>query len=307
MHFSITHLSLPISKWKVLIYIIAFASKATLTSSYSFLGQQPLRIPSIHLPSYNGESQPYTLSMKVSKGKSKHSKGNSIHTLNQQRKRLAGKPGTKHFQDPNKLFIGNLPFKATQQDVEDFLRERLGNLHNVQSVKIVKDWKTGISKGYGFVQFMDPICATSALESIKGKKLMGRVIRLDQGKRKESDENRILFMKRRERKSITIGDRDTEEGVINSALDEVDFMDSNGEEDEEVSSEDFDDDNDDLLFEDDDDDEFDGWFEEVYGGSKWEVLDEEEAKNMNREQRREAQRMKPRKKLPSKGFGTTSP
>ena len=209
--------------------------------------------------------------------------------------------------DPNKVFIGNLPFKATKQDLEKFLIGILGNLHNVESVKVITDWKTGIGKGYGFVQFMDPMYATSAIELIKGKKLMGRVVRFDQGKKKDDDKNRVLFVKKRERKDINIGGDvnavvDSEEAVIDGALDEVEALD----EDTEVSLDDFEDEDDDLLFDDDDDDddELDGWFEEIYGGSKWEELTEEEAANKNREQRREAQRLKPKKKLPAKGFGT---
>jgi len=204
------------------------------------------------------------------------------------------------FMDPNKVFIGNLPYKATQEDVKVFLKATLGNLHNVESVKIISDWKTGISKGYGFVQFMDPIYATSAMEIIKGKKLMGRVVRFDQGKEKEDDEKRVLFIKKRERKSLRDG-VDTEDSVIDGALDEVEAMDE-----VEATLNDFDTEDDDLLFEDEDDDEddlLDGWYEQKYGNKKWEDLSEEEANNLNREQRREAQRLKPKRKKPANGFG----
>ncbi len=280
--------------------ILIASAVALLTknvTSYSFLGNT-VCTPTFH---QNGS----TLNMKVSKGKSKHGKNNSIHNANQYRKRIAGKPGTKHFMDPNKVFIGNLSFKVTKQDVEEFLRGILGNLHNVESVKIITDWKTGISKGYGFVQFMDPIYATSAIELIKGKKLMGRVVRFDQGKKKDDDKNRVLFVKKRERKEEVV-DVDTEDSVIDGALEEVDALD-----DEEFTLNDFDNNDDYLLFgededDDDEDDEVDGWYEEVYGKSKWEELSPDETENMNREQRREAQRMKPRRKLPAKGFGTTT-
>ena len=231
--------------------------------------------------------------------------------MNNSRKRLAGKPGSKLYMDPNKVFIGNLPFKATTQDMKDFLIQTLGSLHNVESVKIIADWKTGVGKGYGFVQFMDPMYATSAIQIIKGKKLMGRVVRLDQGKKKEDDGNRILFVKKRERKDDDDVDDDdleiTEDRVIDKALDEVEALDD--DEDVEASVDDFDDDDDALLFgalDDEEDDEVDGWYEEIYRG-KWEELTDEERENKNREQRREAQRAKPRKKLPHKGFGPQGP
>jgi len=248
------------------------------------------------------------LDMKVSKGKSKHSKGNSLHSQNQYRKRIAGKPGTKLFLDPNKAFIGNLSYDTTVDDVKVFLKQHLGSLSTVESVKIIQDWKTNKSKGYGFVQFVEPMFATSAMESIKNKKLKGRVLRLDQGRKKDDLNNRVLFVKKRER----IADKpnvDEEDRVIDGALDEVDKMRNDDEDDDVYSVEDFEDDADDLMFgddgddDDDDDDGIDGWYEEMYGSSKWEELDEEEAKNKNREQRREAQRLKPRKKLPRKGFG----
>jgi RNA recognition motif-containing protein len=247
--------------------------------------------------------------MKVSKGKSKHSKGNSLHSINQNRKRIAGKPGNKHFLDPNKVFIGNLSYDATEDDVKSFLKKHLGGLHTIESVKIIVDWKTNKSKGFGFVQFIEPMFATSAMESIKNKKLKGRIIRLDQGRKKDDLDKRVLFVKKRERRE------DEESKVIDGALDEAEGkgmgkVDVEAGADLEYSLDDFEDDEDDALFgddEDDEDSEFDGWFEEMYGGSKWEELTEEESKDMNREQRREAQRLKPRRKLPRKGFGVQDP
>lgn len=283
-----------------------------LTNGLSFLA------PTIRIsrPIFVSLPQRLDVSMKISKGKSKNSKGNSIYSLNQERKRLAGKPGSKHFLDPNKIFVGNLSFDTTEEDLKDFLTEHLGHLHYVESVKIITDWKTGKSKGYGFVLFIDPIFATSSMEIVKGKKLKGRVIRLDQGKRKGDDEKRVLFVRRRER---TRSDMDDESIVIDEALDLVDGTEDEStdkSEDEDVSNNqdedfevsDFDDISDDILFAGDldsenDDDLIDGWYEEVYGSNKWEPLTQEESEGMNREQRRKAQKLKPRKKLPHKGFG----
>lgn len=244
------------------------------------------------------------LTMKVSKGKSKHSKGNTLHVKNQERKRTAGRVGTKHFMDPNKVFVGNLAFDATADDVKQFLRKQLGTLQNVESVKIISDWKTGKSKGYGFVQFMEPMYATSAMELIRNKRLKGRVVRLDQGKKKDSDQDRLLFIKKRQQNSRT-GGEDNEADVIDGALDEVEALDETKE--QTFGLDDFDDEDDSLFDDDEDDDddwdeELDGWYEDIYGSNKWEPLSEDEAEGMNREQRREAQRMKPRKKLPAKGF-----
>jgi len=250
--------------------------------------------------------------MKVSKGSSKGSKQSSLETINRTRKHLAGKPGTKHYMDPNKVFIGNLPYDATVDDVSDFLLENLTTLHTILSIKIVTDWKTGKSKGYGFVQFMDPMAATSAMSIVKGRKLKGRVVRLDQGRKKDDLEKRVLFVKKRAENKSGL---DAEGVVIDGVLDRVEGIergtkDKDGVEENEEAVYTLDDfeDSDDALFDDegddddDDDDEFDGIFEQIYGTNKYEDLDEEETKNMNRAQKREAARRKPRKKLPHKGF-----
>jgi len=219
--------------------------------------------------------------------------------------------------DPGKLFIGNLPYDATVDDLTEFFEEHLTSLHDVASIKIITDWKTGESKGFGFIQFFEPMSATSAMTIVKNKKLKGRVVRLDQGRKKDDLENRKLFVKKRSREKTEM---DTEEKVIDDVLDEVEgkvlVEKEAGNDDEETDEEavygldDFDDEDDALFDEDDDDeddefdedDDIDGIFEQIYP-NKWEELTEEEAKNMNREQRREAAKRKGRKKLPFKGFG----
>ena len=196
---------------------LLLAFQITLASSLSFVPSRANHFSiSSQSTTHNVDAQPRCapnrsfLEMKVSKGKSKHSKSNSLHTTNQYRKRIAGKPGSKHFLDPNKVFVGNLSFDATVDDLKAFLKQHLGGLNSVESVKIIHDWKTNKSKGFGFVQFYDPIFATSAMESIKNKKLKGRVIRLDQGRKKDDLENRVLFVKKRERRDEDT-DKETKE------------------------------------------------------------------------------------------------
>ena len=79
-------------------------------SSYSFIGTrsslsftQQNHVPISGFTSTTTYTTSEGMTMKISKGKSKHSKGNTIQTLNQQRKRLAGRRGTKHFMDPNNV------------------------------------------------------------------------------------------------------------------------------------------------------------------------------------------------------------
>ncbi len=134
--------------------------------------------------------------------------------------------------DPNKVFIGNLPYDATEVDVSTLFAkhwniplESVGD--RVESIKIIRDWKTGQSKGYGFVQFYEPMVATSAMESVnkgKGWRIKGRRIRLDQGKKKESEDDKLV-KKKKKKKLLQQQEREVvldEEGrVIHSVLEEV--------------------------------------------------------------------------------------
>ena len=69
----------------------------------------------------------------------------------------------------------------------------------------VRDWKTGIGKGYRFVQFYFAMAATSVMLDVNGNKngltVGGRRVRLDQGRRRPS-ENDLREMKRKDREMM---------------------------------------------------------------------------------------------------------
>ena len=179
-----------------------------------------------------------TMKVSGSSGRSRSDKSSLLIELNNERIRTAGRRGTKKFVDPLKVFIGNLPFDADESDIEGLFASHWGcTLDNVgeriESIKVIRDWKTGKSKGYGFVQFYEPMIATSAMESMnkgRGCKIKGRRIRLDQGKKKESDvDEREMKKRKKQQKQKQREDLDEEGLVIHSALESVE----NGEEEEE--------------------------------------------------------------------------
>ena len=115
----------------------------------------------------------------------------------------------------------------------DSIKERM-----IESVKIIRDWKTGASKGYGFIQFYEPMMATSTMESVRGGgglQIHGRTLRLDQGKRKVSEEEEEMERQRRvkkERKDKQKNDLlvlDEEGRAIYSALEDIVIEDSSGD------------------------------------------------------------------------------
>jgi cold-inducible RNA-binding protein len=70
-----------------------------------------------------------------------------------------------------KLFVGNLPYSANENDVQNFFAD---NGVVVDSVTVMRDKFTGQARGFGFVEISDDGAAIRAVESCHGKDLMGR-------------------------------------------------------------------------------------------------------------------------------------
>jgi RNA recognition motif-containing protein len=230
-----------------------------------------------------------------------------LMSLHSQRIKTAGRKGTKRFVDPCKVFVGNLPYDVDGEQMAAFILNTMGQSRLIlHSAKVIHDWKTGQSKGYGFVEFTDPIFATVCMDVCHNKLLNGRPVSVSQGKKKDQ-ENALYVVKKKKAET-------EEDSVIENALE----LAENNEEEYEAEELDVDEDgiavfgdNDDAdieldaqLFgltaddEEDDDDDIDGIFLEQK--SKYHL---DMDPNLNREQRREAARRIKKKKLPSKGFG----
>ena len=74
----------------------------------------------------------------------------------------------------NKLFVGNLAFQATEED----LQEAFGAYGHIQEAKIILDRDTGRSRGFAFVTFSSAEAADAAL-ALDGQDLCGRTIRVN--------------------------------------------------------------------------------------------------------------------------------
>ncbi|KAJ5114862.1 Nucleolin protein Nsr1 [Penicillium alfredii] len=73
------------------------------------------------------------------------------------------------------LFVGNLPFSAT----EDALHELFGSSGGVQGIRLPTEQETGRPKGFGYVQFSSVDEARQAFTDLQGHELEGRALRLD--------------------------------------------------------------------------------------------------------------------------------
>ena len=80
-----------------------------------------------------------------------------------------------------KLFIGNLSFKAT----EDNLQELFSQAGNVVSTRVITDRETGRSKGFGFVEMASKEEADRAIEMFNNYNLVGRDIAVNEARPRE--------------------------------------------------------------------------------------------------------------------------
>jgi RNA recognition motif-containing protein len=74
-----------------------------------------------------------------------------------------------------KLYVGNLPFSAT----EDEVNELFGQHGTVHSVALINDRETGRPRGFGFVE-MDDDAAQAAMSALDGQELGGRALRVNE-------------------------------------------------------------------------------------------------------------------------------
>lgn len=81
----------------------------------------------------------------------------------------------------NKLFVGNLPFKTTESELEE-LFSRTGR---VVSVAIPVDRDTGKKRGFGFVEMENQEAAEAAVKEFNGSMFAGRQIAVNPSRARE--------------------------------------------------------------------------------------------------------------------------
>jgi RNA recognition motif-containing protein len=73
------------------------------------------------------------------------------------------------------IFVGNLPFRAEQEDVIELFAS-YGEVANC-SLPLERD--TGRKRGFAFVEMADPELETKAIDALQGAELMGRPLRIN--------------------------------------------------------------------------------------------------------------------------------
>ena len=79
------------------------------------------------------------------------------------------------------LFVGNLSFKATDDD----LRAAFEAHGTVTSARVVKDRDSGRSRGFGFIEMPDATQAQKAIAALNDQPIAGRPVKVNEAKPRE--------------------------------------------------------------------------------------------------------------------------
>ncbi len=76
------------------------------------------------------------------------------------------------------IYVGNLSNEVTEED----LRLALVQFGQVESATIIKDKRSGQSKGFGFVEMASKAEGQSAIDGLNGKELKGKALNVNEAR-----------------------------------------------------------------------------------------------------------------------------
>ena len=95
----------------------------------------------------------------------------------------------------SKLYVGNLSFDTTDQELEQSFSEH----GEIVSATVVRDRDTDRSRGFGFVEFSQNADAQKAKEAMNGKEFNGRALKVDEARAPRNRDQRSGGQSRRSR------------------------------------------------------------------------------------------------------------
>jgi cold-inducible RNA-binding protein len=81
-----------------------------------------------------------------------------------------------------KLYVGNLSFNTSNQDLSDLFSQ----VGTVETATVVEDRETGRSRGFGFVEMASKEEGQKAIEELNGKEVDGRELKVNEAKPREN-------------------------------------------------------------------------------------------------------------------------
>jgi len=78
-----------------------------------------------------------------------------------------------------RLYVGNLPFRAMEEDIHAFFSEAGFPL---SQASVVRDRMSGESRGFGFVEIADRDAAEQAINVCNGREMSGRALVINEAR-----------------------------------------------------------------------------------------------------------------------------
>lgn len=88
-------------------------------------------------------------------------------------------PRQNSYNSPHRLYVGNLPWRFDDYDLEDTFAE----FGEIVDAKVLYDRETGRSRGFGFVTLDSDDSVEAAIEALDGADVDGRTIRVNRADR----------------------------------------------------------------------------------------------------------------------------
>ena len=92
----------------------------------------------------------------------------------------------------NKLYVGNLPYAASEEDI----KKHFSQAGTVTSVALITDRASGRAKGFGFVEMSTAEEAQKAISMFNGQDFMGRAITVNVARPREDKAKPIAGKKK---------------------------------------------------------------------------------------------------------------
>lgn len=80
-----------------------------------------------------------------------------------------------------KLYVGNLSFETTENDLQDLFEQH----GQVAEVALMMDRMTGKSRGFAFITMNDNAQAQAAMTALNGKEVAGRTLSVSEARARE--------------------------------------------------------------------------------------------------------------------------
>lgn len=97
-------------------------------------------------------------------------------------------------EEEKKVYIGNLEFGVTEDDLKKFIGEKG---ISAKEVKIIMDKFSGRSKGFGFAEFETEDQTQQAIDALNEQELNGRALRVSKAQKMRPRTDRDNFSDKR--------------------------------------------------------------------------------------------------------------